>query len=110
MGVLSFPRLFCATVRKPEASFDCVAERENSDLLVRYLLSALRSVVDIPALSGLAHRMALVWIVLFSIAFPAALYHFLEDPMIKLGKRLTAAASVAELKEAINEEAAAPVP
>lgn len=50
------------------------------------------------------------WIVLFSIAFPAALYHFLEDPMIKLGKRLTAAASVAELKEAINEEAAAPVP
>lgn len=56
---------------------------------------------------------AVAWlgVVAFSIAFPAALYHFLEYPMIELGKRVTATGRASKSqREAIEEEAGTPVP
>jgi len=47
----------------------------------------------------------------FSIIFPAALYHFLEHPMIDIGKRITATGGVLKSqRQAIEEEAGTPVP
>lgn len=56
---------------------------------------------------------AVAWlgVAAFSIAFPAALYHFLEHPMIELGKRVTATGKAStSQREAIEEEAGTPVP
>ncbi len=61
----------------------------------------------------LALPSAVAWlgIVAFSIAFPAALYHFLEHPMIELGKRVTATGRASKSqRKAIEEEAGTPVP